>query len=185
MKLTGREKATILLSLLGSELSSTLIRNLPEEMADMIAQGINHLPNPSAEVISSVLDEFMSFMALPSAATKKVLQDNFSIMPQEAEPAPKPVAVPEERKGPSDILFYSHPKKVAMALSAERAPVVAYVLSLMPSVQSREVLSFMPERHKELDTILRTIKKPPISSDLKDPVVKIIADRIQRLVPEQ
>jgi len=74
MALTGREKATILLSLLGADLSAQIMRSLPPDMADMIASGIHHLPNPSSDVISSVLEEFASFMSLPGYAPKRAIE---------------------------------------------------------------------------------------------------------------
>ena len=55
MKLSGREKATIFLSILGPETSAQVLRYLPGEVADLIASGINHLPTPSPEALGYVL----------------------------------------------------------------------------------------------------------------------------------
>ena len=138
--LTGREKTTILLSLLGADLSSQILRQLPEDMADLIATGINHLPNPSADVISSVLEEFASFMALPGSVQSKSIEERYKPLDEmpfntvETQQA-------DINKSPQDILFYAQPKKVAMALAAERSSVAAFILTLLPPVQAKEVIS--------------------------------------------
>ena len=70
MQLSGREKATIFLSILGAETSSRVLRYLPGELADMIAKGINHLPTPTPEALGEVLNDFLSYLALPSGKAK-------------------------------------------------------------------------------------------------------------------
>ncbi|HVN66917.1 MAG TPA: hypothetical protein VMT55_00970, partial [Candidatus Sulfotelmatobacter sp.] len=67
MALTGREKATIFLSILGADVSSRVLRYLPGELADLIAAGVNHLPTPSPEALSEVMEEYRGFLALPAA----------------------------------------------------------------------------------------------------------------------
>lgn len=96
MALTGREKATIFLSILGAETASRILRYLPGELADLIAAGINHLPTPSPEALSEVLGEFQSHLALPEAA-----------------PAPPP-SVPRRAYS---ALVYERPQMAAFLLS--------------------------------------------------------------------
>lgn len=98
MALTGREKATIFLSILGMDVSSRVLRYLPEELADLIAAGINHLPSPSPEALSAVLDEYQSFLALPSP---------------EAGVLSRPTA---SRRSYS-VLLYERPQTIAFMLS--------------------------------------------------------------------
>ena len=83
MPLTGREKATILLSIIGAETASRVLRYLPNELADLIAAGINHLPTPSPEVLTEVMREYQSYVALPEAPT----------------PPPLPQRSPRSRQG--------------------------------------------------------------------------------------
>jgi len=177
MALTGREKATILLSLLGADLSAQIMRSLPPDMADMIASGINHLPNPSSDVISSVLEEFASFMSLPGYAPKRAIEQESSLQGGR-QPASK------QKRSPYDTLFYSMPKKVAMALSCERLSVAAFILSLLPQVQARDVMSFMPDRKRQLEEMVRDMKKTPLSDVIKEKIVPVLAERIERMYQE-
>ena len=111
MTLSGREKATIFLSILGAESASRVLRYLPDELADLIASGINHLPSPSTDALGEVLDEFKTFLALPeseAAAPRKRLG-------QTAKPA--------------------MPRKSYGTLMYERPQMVAFLLSKMPDAQ--------------------------------------------------
>jgi flagellar motor switch protein FliG len=98
MALTGREKATIFLSILGADVSSRVLRYLPAELADLIAAGVNHLPTPSPEALSEVMGEYRGFLALPAAPPP---------------PPPRPV-VPQKSLS---SLVYERPQVTAFVLS--------------------------------------------------------------------
>ncbi|MEK7376916.1 MAG: hypothetical protein AABZ57_07135 [Candidatus Margulisiibacteriota bacterium] len=173
MSLSGREKATILLSLLGADLAEKILSYLPEDLADLITSGINRLPTPSSDAIKSVLDEFAGFVSLPSAEK----QAPFPVETTSSEPEREA----RETKTPFDAVFYTPPKKLAMALSSERAPVCAYVLSLMPAVASVEVLSLMPERKREIESLMKTLKKPASREKMNENILKALAEKIERI----
>lgn len=124
MKLSGREKATIFLSILGPEVSAQVLRYLPGEVADLIASGINHLPTPTPEALGVVLNDFKSYLALPAPGRP---------IPQ-IEAPPKP-SIPREKMTPKDIILSASPKKLAFLLSEERPQVAAIIQSLFPGNQ--------------------------------------------------
>ena len=121
MKLSGREKATIFLSILGPEVSAQVLRYLPGEVADLIASGINHLPTPTPEALGMVLHDFKSYLALPAAGQPA----------PRIEAPPKP-AIPREKMTAKDIILSASPKKLAFLLSEERPQVAAVIQSLFP-----------------------------------------------------
>ena len=173
MSLSGREKATILLSLLGADLAEKILSYLPEDLADLITSGINRLPTPSSDAIKSVLDEFAGFVSLPASERHTV--------PAIETQAPQMQPEEEQSKNPFDAVFYSAPKKLAMALSSERTPVAAYVLSLMPAVASGEVLALMPERKREIESLMKTIKKPSAPEKMNENILKALAEKLERI----
>lgn len=177
MALTGREKATILLSLLGADLSAQILKSMPSDMADMIASGINELPNPSSDVISSVLEEFASFMALPGAAPRRVIEQQPSSRQSQQTPQ-------KQKRSPYDVLFYSVPKKVAMVLSGERPSVAAFIISILPAVQAKEVLNLLPDKGRDLEEMVSQIRQTPFTEQLKQEIVPVLAERIERLYSE-
>ncbi len=178
MPLTGRQKATILLSLLGTEISSEILKFLPEDLSDAITSGMNNLPAPSPELISSVLKEFSGFMTLPPGQQDMPAQ-NKSYVP---EPEKKTKgSVPDTQRSPYDILFYSQPRKIAAALSAERGWVVAFVLSILPEIQRKEALSYMTDRKNDLERMIKSLKNPPVRDQVKEQIIKVLSGRLERL----
>lgn len=141
MPLTGREKATIFLSLLGAQTSARVLRYLPDELADLIAAGINHLPTPSPEALEQVLGEFKSYLALPGAAAA----------PRGIEEKPKPPV----------------PKRSYSILMYERPQMIAYLLSLMPEQQRQEALHSLPREKLLVEELLCGLKKNPLSPKLE------------------
>ena len=150
MALTGREKATIFLSILGADVSARVLRYLPEEIADLIAAGINHLPSPSPQALSEVLDEYQSFLALPEAGTPS--------------PLPPRPAAPARRSYP--VLMY------------ERPQTTAFLLSIMPEGDRSEVLQSMPREKPLLEELLAGLKYNPLRQKLEPKFREIFAGKV-------
>lgn len=168
MALSGREKAIILLSLLGGDLSSRILESLPEEFADLIASGVNSLPTPSSDAISGVIEEFSSFMTLPETSARRVIEE-------------KKAPAQEQKRTPYDIIFYSPSKKVAAALSAERPSVTAFILSFFPKVRAVEILSFMGDKDSDIEKEMQSLRKTLLADKIKDVTVNILSQRIERM----
>ena len=139
MVLTGREKATIFLSILGADVSLRVLRYLPDELADLIAAGINHLPTPSPEALSEVLDEFQGFLALPEAA-------------------PEPAYMPPQPP----------PRKAYASLLYERPQTAAFVISLLPDEEKLLALQALPRERVVIEDLLRTLKPTPLRAKLEE-----------------
>jgi flagellar motor switch protein FliG len=148
MPLSGREKATIFLSILGAETSARVLRYLPDELADLIAAGINHLPTPSPEALKEVLGDFKGFLALPGGgATAPRL---------EGKPMARPAA----------------PKKSYAVLRYERPQTAAFLISLLPEGEREDALASLPRERGTVEELLYSLKKTPLSpkieSELKE-----------------
>ena len=145
MVLTGREKATIFLSMLGADVSTRVLRYLPNELADLIAAGINHLPTPSPEALSEVIGDFQSFLALP---------------PPNPQREPEPVYTPPT------------PTKSYAPLVYERPQLIAFALSLLPEEEKAGALrSFARDRgaiEEQLQTIRANVLRPKLEAVVKE-----------------
>jgi len=128
MVLTGREKATIFLSILGADVSSRILRYLPDELADLIAAGINHLPTPSPDALSEVLGEYNGFLALPNADRESL-----------------PPAAPGIKKSYGTLLY-------------ERPQMISFLLSLMPEEGRSEVLHALPREKATIEALGGSLK---------------------------
>lgn len=146
MALSGREKATIFLSLLGTETSSRILRYLPGELADLIASGINHLPTPSPDALSEVLGELNSFLALPEA--EKAPAEERTLPPPRVEEKPRP------RRNYALLMY-------------ERPQMIAYLLSIMPEDQREEALLNLPREKVLIEELINTIKTNSLSPKIE------------------
>ena len=168
MKLSGREKATIFLSILGPETSAQVLRYLPGELADLIASGINHLPTPTPEALGAVLLDFNSFLALPPPGARTT--------PQMEAPA-KP-AIPREKMTPKDIILSAPPRKLAFLLTEERPQIAAVVLTLFPEGERLGVLDSLGAFKEKAQAALKARTQTDLSIKLEDQLIKYFASKL-------
>ena len=146
MVLSGREKATIFLSILGADASARILRYLPEELADLIASGINHLPTPSTEALAEVVNEFESYLALPGASD--------------------PVPMIEEKPKPVQ------PKRSYAFLMYERPQIAAFLINLLSTPQKEEALQGVSREKDIVEELLNNFKPnslvPKLQAVLKE-----------------
>ncbi|MBN3033602.1 MAG: hypothetical protein JW873_05850 [Candidatus Saganbacteria bacterium] len=150
MALTGREKATIFLSILGADVSSRVLRYLPEEIADLIAAGINHLPTPSPQALSEVLEDYQSFLALPPGRTA------------EAPPPGRPAA----------------PRRSFPALIYERPQTTAFLLTLLPESERSEVLAALPREKGVIEELYAGLRTNPLRPKLEAKFRELFAGKV-------
>jgi flagellar motor switch protein FliG len=166
MRLTGREKATIFLSILGTDTSSRILRYLPEELADLIASSINHLPTPTPEALGEVLNDFQSYGALPTVkATPK-----FEVVEQETI---RPGATPKE------IIEGSTSRALAFVLSGERPQVTAFMLSLLSDKKKDAILAEIVSQKDIVSSLLGNIKKTPVSIKMEEKLINYFGEKLK------
>lgn len=166
MALSGREKATIFLSILGAEASARILRYLPEEIADLIAAGVNQLPSPSPESLSAVLNEFRSYVLLPSSGDRR----RISTARLAGAGAPDSFSPDIMRRVPPEVL--------AGLLSAERPALIAFVASqLPPDLSGRFLESFQAAGESILELTAR-IKKNAMTNEVRDRLMALLSKRL-------
>ncbi|OGC10195.1 hypothetical protein A3J90_02440 [candidate division WOR-1 bacterium RIFOXYC2_FULL_37_10] len=184
MTLSGKEKATIFLSMLGAETSSAILRYLPEELADLIASSISHLPTPTPEALGEVFDDFQSYVALPSAEkkinTKEPAENEASKLSFEAD---EEFAEDEEKDisnlSPKERLFSAASKKLALLLSGERPQIAAFMLSLFPATKKEEVLMEMVVNREIINNLLPNLKQTYLVEELKEKLTSHFVEKLR------
>lgn len=156
MALSGREKATIFLSILGAETSARVLRYLPDELADLIASGINHLPTPSPAALSEVLDDFKGFIALPGSSTAS------PSLPAASTPPPPP----------------PRPKRSYGILVYERPQMVAYIIALLPEPERVEALNSFPREKAIIQELISNLRKNSLSTKLEAVIKEKFKEKI-------
>ena len=151
MTLTGREKATIFLSILGADVASRILRYLPDELADLIAAGINHLPTPSPEALAEVMGDYQGYLALPES---------------EAETAPRIMSSTSTTRKNYSILLY------------ERPQLIAFVLSLMEEEEKLEALSALSRGKPIIEELYTGLKETPLRPRIAEQLKNVYAGKI-------
>jgi flagellar motor switch protein FliG len=155
MPLSGREKATIFLSILGADVSTRILRYLPNELAQLIVSGLNRLPSPSPEALTEVLNEFSNFVALPEPKKEEAVRQI------EEKPAPPP-----------------QPKRSYGVLMYERPQMVAFLLSLLPEDARKEALQSFPREKSTVADLLEALKKNPLTDKIGDKLRELFRNKI-------
>lgn len=162
MNLSGREKATIFLSILGSDTASRILRYLPEELADVIATSINHLPTPTPDALGAVLSEFKSALAL-----------------RPAEPTPV-LSSPQVSRSdvPVDIINSASAKKLIYLFSFERPQLIAFILSRLGEEKQDEVLLGLGPQKEIVSDMLRSLKKNKFTNQVEEKLLEIFSKKV-------
>jgi len=175
MQLTGREKATIFLSILGTETSSRILRYLPPELGEVIASSVNHLPTPTPEALGEVLNDFKSFGALPPMRAEWPASG-----PQAVEFTSEPGYTPATSGlSPREIIERASPKALSFILSDERPQIIAFVLSLLPEKKKDEVLSSIGSQKNLVIDLISGIKKSPFSAQVEEKLLKYFSEKLK------
>ncbi len=170
MQLTGKEKATIFLSILGTDTSSRILRYLPEELADIIASSVNHLPTPTPDALGEVLTDFRSYTALPSPSAPH---------PVIKQVQPPPMETPPENITPKETLERAPVQALAFILSEERPQMIAFVLSLLSPAKREEVLSQITAQKDIVTDLLAGIKKSPVTPKIEGKILDYFAEKLK------
>lgn len=166
MALSGKEKAIILLSIIGADASAKILSSMPQGMASELLSQIRSAPRPSQESVSQVVSDFRRFMALPPA--------------DRASEAAQPEARPEKKRNlkPGDLLSNVPGRALIPVLLRERPQTIAFVLNELPDGRVAEVLTYLPEQRREVEYLLHSMKTNPISAVVKESVLSSIASRL-------
>jgi flagellar motor switch protein FliG len=170
-KLTGPEKAAVILLALGEEHQS-LWQSLDDEEIKEISQAMSGLGTVAASVVETLLVEFVSSMSSTGAimgsfeGTQRLLA---SILPAE-----KVEALMEEIRGPAgrtmwDKLANVNEAVLANYLKNEYPQTVAVVLSKIKSEHASRVLQALPEDFA-LECVQRMLRMEPVQREILDKI---------------
>ncbi|ACG77275.1 flagellar motor switch protein FliG [Phenylobacterium zucineum HLK1] len=170
-KLTGPEKAAVVLLALGEE-HAEVWQQLDEEEIKEISQAMASLGTVHSSVVEDLLVEFVSGMSATGAImgsfeqTQRLLA---SIMPPD-----KVDQLMEEIRGPAgrtmwDKLGNVNEAVLANYLKNEYPQTVAVVLSKIKSEHAARVLAALPEDFA-LECVMRMLRMEPVQRDILDKI---------------
>ncbi|MBS0410381.1 MAG: flagellar motor switch protein FliG [Proteobacteria bacterium] len=170
-KLTGPEKAAVVLLALGEE-HITIWENLDDEEIKEVSQAMAGLGTVASSVVEDLLVEFVSGMSAAGALmgsfeqTQRLLN---AFLPQE-----KVETLMEEIRGPAgrtmwDKLGNVNEAVLANYLKNEYPQTVAVVLSKVKSDHAARVLAALPEDFA-LECVTRMLRMEPVQREILDKI---------------
>lgn len=170
-KLTGPEKAAVVLLALGEE-HITIWENLDDEEIKEVSQAMAGLGTVASSVVEDLLVEFVSGMSAAGALmgsfeqTQRLLN---AFLPQE-----KVETLMEEIRGPAgrtmwDKLGNVNEAVLANYLKNEYPQTVAVVLSKVKSDHAARVLAALPEDFA-LECVTRILRMEPVQREILDKI---------------
>jgi len=170
-KLTGAEKAAVVLLSLGEE-HSEMWQSLDEEEIKEISQAMSTLGTVSAAVVEDLLVEFVSGMSSTGAIMGSFEQTQRLL--GSFLPGDKVDALMEEIRGPAgrtmwDKLGNVNEAVLANYLKNEYPQTVAVVLSKIKAEHAARVLAALPEDFA-LECVQRMLRMEPVQRDILDKI---------------
>ncbi|MEM8987855.1 MAG: flagellar motor switch protein FliG [Pseudomonadota bacterium] len=171
-KLTGPEKAAVILLSLGEENGKNLWEMLDEEEIKEVSQIMSNLGTVSSGVVEKLLVEFVSQMSSTGSlmgsyeATQRLLK---GILPDD-----KVEGIMEEIRGPAgrtmwDKLANVNEAVLANYLKNEYPQTVAVVLSKIKSEHAARVLAALPEDFA-LECVSRMLRMEPVQKEILEKI---------------
>ena len=170
-KLTGPEKAAVILLSLGEE-HATLWKNLDDDEIKEVSQAMAGLGTVSAQVVEELLLEFISGMSGSGAVMGSFEQTQRLLA--SFMPADRVDGLMEEIRGPAgrtmwDKLGNVNESVLANYLTNEYPQTVAVVLSKIKSDHASRVLTALPEDFA-LECVQRMLRMEPVQREILDKI---------------
>jgi flagellar motor switch protein FliG len=164
-KLKGMDKAAVLISNLGEDLASEVIKFLSPADIQMVGRRITSISNINPETFCEVVDEFKKRLALDSGPsdTDEYVRNIIlkALGPEKAGAILKRISRrPDE--GGLDSMKWMDPRVVAEFVKKEHPQTVAVILSSLSPEQAAQVLSLLDHRTMA-DVMIRVATMEPLA----------------------
>jgi flagellar motor switch protein FliG len=182
-KMTGVQKAAIVLVMLGEDNSAQLVRQLSEEQVQLVSREIARLGKISAEQADSVLEEFYQMVLAHDYIVKGgldyakgMLQSAFG--PEAAKKLmDRVVAALGANMANFDTLQKADPQQLARFLQSEHPQTIALVLAHLNPSQAAALLAALPSSHRT-DVSLRVARLDEISPEVIHKIATVIGQKL-------
>ncbi|RMA97505.1 flagellar motor switch protein FliG [Hydrogenothermus marinus] len=182
-KLSGLEKAAILISLLPEEKTKNIFSHLKESEIEKIVKVIISLEHPDKETIKKIIKEALD--KLKSMAPLKVAPSNIKKILEEILPPDKleklfgEALTAEEGKAIFRELDKLDPKLIANILQNEHPQVIALILSQLKPQKAAEIIQYLPKRLGVTNVREEVIKRLATLEKISSQMLKTVADTLE------
>lgn len=186
-KLTGFQKAAIVMIALGVDLSAKVLKYLPEEEIEQISQQISMMENIPKEVQAAVIEEFLEMTQAREYLmhggykyAREVLEK--ALGPQKAEEILNKVAVTIQNI-PFSSLRRADARQLLSFIRDEHPQTIALILTYLIPEQAALILSSLPNE-KQSDVARRVAVMERISPEVVREVERVLERKLSMVTQQ-
>ena len=185
-KLTGSQKAAVLMVILGEDTSASVLRELDEDEVQRIGKEIAGIPSITSELAENVLSEFYEMLIAQQYVLKggmeyarKILMNAFG--PEHARHLLDRVSKALGQDASSfDALQKADPQQLANFIHNEHPQTIALILSHLGSKHAANLLQSLPAELRA-DVAVRMANLDQISPEIISKIAGIIGQKLRAL----
>jgi flagellar motor switch protein FliG len=185
-RLSGPQKAAVLMVTLGDMLSADVIKHLDEDEVSLIGKEVARIPSISAEEAEDILEEFYQMSMANDYVlkggieyAKKILINAFG--PEQAKRILDRLMKQLGNEAISfDALQKADPQQLAKFIHSEHPQTIALILSHLNSSQAAALLVSLPTELRG-DVALRMANLDQISPDIISKIAAIIGQKLKAI----
>ena len=187
--LSGKEKATILLSTLDSDYSAEVFKHLSEEQIEELTLEIANMKNIAPQIKDEVLEEFYQIMETKNYIdrggglqyAKEILEK--SLGEDKAKEIMQRLTDSIQAK-PFDALRQTDPSQLINLIQDEHPQTIALIMAYLHPDQASEVLSSLSQ-DKQITVTQRIAKMSQTSPDVIQDVEEVMEDKIASFITDE
>ncbi len=182
-KLSGLDKAVILLSILPEEKNVKVFKHLKQTDLEKVIKGLLSLENPDKETIKKVILD--AYKELSEAAPLRLLPENLRKILEKALPPEKVkelfegLLMAEQGKAIFNELEKLPSKVVANLIKNEHPQVIALILSQLKPAKAAEIIQYLPRRQGISNIQEEVIKRLASLEKVSSNMIKMVADNLE------
>lgn len=182
VRLSGLQKAAILLVSLGEQASASLIKQFSEEEAKAVGKSIARLESVDAGLVEAVVDEFSNAVKSSSQAARggyefasKVLTSAFGLESGKRLSDDLPRGSKHARK--LDVLQKADPNQLSRFIEGEHPQTIALILAHLVPAQASSLLAELPEEIR-FDVTVRLAELDRVSPEVVHSISAVIGEML-------
>ncbi|MCL6447138.1 MAG: flagellar motor switch protein FliG [Armatimonadetes bacterium] len=186
-KLTGFQKAAIVMIALGADLSAKVLKHLPDDEIEQVSQQISLMENIPKEIQATVIEEFLELTQAREYLlhggykyAKEVLEK--ALGPQKAEEILNKVAVTIQNI-PFSSLRRTDARQLLSFIRDEHPQTIALILTYLIPEQAALILSSLPNE-KQSDVARRVAVMERISPEVVREVERVLERKLSMVAQQ-
>ena len=186
LRMSGPQKAAIVLILLGDQASAEIIKQLPEDDVQLVSREIARLKTIEPDHSDTVLEEFYQMMTAGQYVVKGGLDYAKNVLTNAFGPETAKKLLDRLMKAMGhdlanfDVIQKADPQQLAKFIHSEHPQTIALVLAHLNPSQAAALLTSLPPAQRA-DLVLRVANLDQVSPEVINKIATVIGQKLNAL----